>query len=204
MAQRIEWFTAPGWPSGREIDLAAWPLEPVKLAPHRDVLRAIAPMLVMDPERGVLGASTGFSRERVEGVFHDAVRYADDAPDSGAGALGRMLYLAHLAVLLFSLLDRSDDARATERLLALFAELAPFAAIALRFDLARSFVTRLDAIVRDALLATPDAEPTRVRAADPSAITAEASRRTPRSRPTRSRAGRRRRGRGRRRGTRGT
>src|SRR3954469_12533636 len=39
MTRRIGGFTAPGCPSGREIDLAAWPLEPVKLAPHRDVFR---------------------------------------------------------------------------------------------------------------------------------------------------------------------
>ncbi|MGL4549998.1 MAG: lipopolysaccharide kinase InaA family protein [Gemmataceae bacterium] len=36
----IVWHPAPGWPAGLTLDPSAWPLEPVKLAPHRDVHRA--------------------------------------------------------------------------------------------------------------------------------------------------------------------
>ena len=76
------------------------------LEPHRVALRALTPVLVGDPEEGIFSASTAFSRLRVQQVFEQAVVGSSDAPKQQmAAALGRLLYLIHLAVLLWWLLD---------------------------------------------------------------------------------------------------
>src|SRR5580704_19285225 len=72
------------------------------LAAHRVALQALAPVLVGDPDEGVFSERTAFSRQRVQPVFEDAVIGATDAPKQPlAEALGRLLYLVHLAVLLW-------------------------------------------------------------------------------------------------------
>jgi len=122
------------------------------LGPHRDTLVALIPLLVSGAEEGVLSSATAFSRERVEGAFVAAVRGASDAPKEAlAHPLGRVLYLAHLGVLLWWLLDRSREQRATAMLLA-FAEkaLAPIA-LALRLPATRRLLTELDAAAQAAL-----------------------------------------------------
>lgn len=124
------------------------------LAPHRRALRALTPLLVGDPDHGIFSASTGFSRPRVQRVFETAVTGATDAPTAPlAGALGRLLYLAHLAVLLWWLLDRSPQQRATRTLVSLIERAVPASALALRLPAGRRFVLRLDQLVRDALVA---------------------------------------------------
>src|SRR6266542_40584 len=84
------------------------------LQPHRVALRALIPVLVGDPDDGEFAAGTAFSRQRVQRVFEDAVIGSNDAPKPPlAEALGRLLYLVHLAVLLWWLLDKSPKQRAT-------------------------------------------------------------------------------------------
>ena len=122
------------------------------LAPHQMALRALTPILVGDPEQGIFSASTAFSRLRVQRVFEQAVTESSDAPKQPlAEALGRLLYLVHLAVLLWWLLDKSPRRRATDALLALTAQLLPSAALALRVAPVRSFVISVDDLVRTAL-----------------------------------------------------
>jgi AcrR family transcriptional regulator len=122
------------------------------LAPHRMALRALTPVLVGDPEEGIFAATTAFSRLRVQQIFEHAVAGARDAPKAPlAGALGRLLYLVHLAVLLWWLLDRSAHQRATTALVSLTAQLLPSASLALRLPPLRRFVLGVDALVRDAL-----------------------------------------------------
>ena len=90
--------------------------QPRVLEPHQTALRALTPVLVGDPDEGIFAASTAFSRLRVQRVFEDAATGASDAPPQPlAAALGRLLYLVHLAVLLWWLLDKSPDQRATAR-----------------------------------------------------------------------------------------
>jgi AcrR family transcriptional regulator len=122
------------------------------LAPHREVLSALVPILVGDPSQGLFSASTAFSRFRVQGVFVEAVKSASDSPRGGvADALGRLLYLVQLAVILWWLLDRSPGQAATGGLVALIGQtLRPFAP-ALRLPMARRVVTRGDELVRAAL-----------------------------------------------------
>jgi AcrR family transcriptional regulator len=126
------------------------------LNPHRVALRALTPVLVGDPEEGIFSASTAFSRLRVQQVFEDAVVQSDDAPKRPlAEALGRLLYLAHLAVLLWWLLDKSSHQRATAALVSLTEQLLPSAALALRVPPVRRFVLSVDGLVREALFGSP-------------------------------------------------
>jgi AcrR family transcriptional regulator len=126
------------------------------LEPHQLALRALTPVLVGDPEEGIFAASTAFSRLRVQGVFEAAVTQATDAPPAPlAEALGRLLYLIHLAVLLWWLLDKSVNQRATAKLVSLTQQLLPSAALALRVPPVRRFVIAVDALIREALFANP-------------------------------------------------
>ncbi len=122
------------------------------LEPHRPALRALTPVLVGNPEEGIFSAGTVFSRLRVQQVFEEAVAGSSDAPRQPlAGALGRLLYLVHLAVLLWWLLDKSSNQRATAALVSLTAQLLPSAALSLRVPPVRRFVIAVDELVREAL-----------------------------------------------------
>lgn len=126
------------------------------LEPHRRALRALTPVLVGDPEEGIFAARTAFSRLRVQRVFEEAITGATDAPKRPlADALGRLLYIVHLAVLLWWLLDKSARQRATATLVTLIEGLLPSAALALRLPTLRRFMLSLDELVRDALFSNP-------------------------------------------------
>jgi AcrR family transcriptional regulator len=126
------------------------------LKPHQVALRALTPILVGDPEEGIFSAHTAFSRLRVQQVFEQAVVGASDAPTQPlAAALGRLLYLVHLAVLLWWLLDKSSHQRATAALVSLTRQLLPSAALTLRVPPVRRFVIAVDELVREALFADP-------------------------------------------------
>jgi AcrR family transcriptional regulator len=123
------------------------------LAPHRVTLRALAPVMVGDADEGVFARNTAFSRVRVQRIFEDAVTGATDAPKAPlAGALGHLLYLAHLGVILWWLLDRSPGQRATKALLALIRQMLPSAALALHLRPVRGFVQSADALFHEGLL----------------------------------------------------
>ena len=129
------------------------------LGPHRSTLAALIPVLVGDPNEGVFAPSAAPSRLRVEKAFHDAVSGATDAPAAKlASALARLLYVLHLSVILWWLLDRSPRQKATEGLIALLQRILPSAALALRFPPIPSFVISGDALLRDALLNDPPTE----------------------------------------------
>jgi AcrR family transcriptional regulator len=126
------------------------------LEPHRVALRALTPVLVGDPDEGIFSSRTAFSRLRVQQVFERAVVASTDAPKPPlADALGRLLYLVHLAVLLWWLLDKSANQRATAVLVTLTGQLLPSAALALRVPPVSRFVVSVDELVRDALFGTP-------------------------------------------------
>jgi AcrR family transcriptional regulator len=126
------------------------------LQPHRVALRALIPVLVGDPDDGVFAAGTAFSRQRVQRVFEEAVVGSSDAPKPPlAEALGRLLYLVHLAVLLWWLLDKSAKQRATVALVALTQQLLPSAALTLRLPPIRRFVIAVDALIREGLFGSP-------------------------------------------------
>src|SRR5262245_44284996 len=128
------------------------------LQPHRITLRALIPVLIGDTDDGVFGEGTAFSRVRVQQVFEDAVAGATDAPKAPiAGALGRLLYLVHLAVLLWWLLDKTAQQRATYALVALTEQLLPSAALTLRLPPIQRFVIAFDELIREGLFGSPAA-----------------------------------------------
>jgi AcrR family transcriptional regulator len=145
-------------PSGRWRDRFIFALETSLgvLKPHRMALRALTPVLVGDPDEGIFSPRTAFSRLRVQQVFEHAVVGASDAPKEPiAAALCRLLYLIHLAVLLWWLLDKSANQRATATLVSLTQQLLPSAALALRVPPVRRFLISVDDLVRAALFGTP-------------------------------------------------
>jgi AcrR family transcriptional regulator len=125
------------------------------LGPHREALASLLPVLVGDRDEGVLAPASAACRRSVEAVFEEAVAGARNAPGSSAeaAALGRMLYLAHLACLLFWLLDRSPAQRATQAVLATVRRGLPLLALALRFGRVRSLVRQFDAEAQAGLFA---------------------------------------------------
>ena len=122
------------------------------LTPHREILKALVPVLVGDPDEGLFAPGTAFSRVRVQGVFNAAVSQAVDAPRPElAASLGRLLYLLHLAVLLWWLLDKSPGQRATSELVGLIERSMPRASLAIRLPMVSSMVRAGDALFRRAL-----------------------------------------------------
>jgi len=149
---------AAGMPSGRWRDRFLFALKTSLqvLEPHQMALRALTPVMVGDPEEGIFSASTAFSRLRVQRVFEQVVTESSDAPKQPlAEALGRLLYLVHLAVLLWWLLDKSPNQRATAALVLLTQQLLPSAGLALRVPPVRKFVISVDELVREALFGNP-------------------------------------------------
>ena len=137
----------------RERFLFALELSLGALRPHRVTLRALAPIMVGDADEGVFAENTAFSRTRVQSIFQEAVLGASDAPKRPlADSLGRLLYLAHLGVILWWLLDRSPGQRATKAFVALIRQMLPSAALALRLRPVSGFVQSADALFREGLL----------------------------------------------------
>ena len=78
---------------------------------------------------------------------------AKDAPKGElAPALGRLLYLVHLAIILWWLLDRSPNQRATTALVALTKQLLPMASLALKIKRVGAMVIAGDRLFAEALL----------------------------------------------------
>jgi len=122
------------------------------LAPHRETLVALIPALVSRHEEGLFSPATAFARERVQGAFVLSVTGASDAPrEAEAAALGRLLYLAHLGVLMWWLLDRSRGQRATAALLDLAERALAPVALALKLPATRRLVVELDGAAGRAL-----------------------------------------------------
>jgi hypothetical protein len=120
---------------------------------QRSTLATLVPVLVGDAQQGLFSAGTAFSRERVQRVFREAVVGATDAPALQiAEALARLLYLTHLAIILWWLLDKSPEQRATGALVALIKQALPASALALRLKGVRSFVIAGDKLFHEALM----------------------------------------------------
>lgn len=123
------------------------------LRPHRRTLSALIPVMVSGEPDGLFGSETALSRRRVQQVFQDAVVGARDAPrDELAAALGRLLYLAHLAVILWWLLDKSPAQRATTALVGLIKGMLPMAAMTLKIRRVADVVMEGDRLFDQALL----------------------------------------------------
>lgn len=122
------------------------------LKPHRAALKNLTPLLVGDEKQSIFSAETAFSRSRVEQVFIMAVNEAKDAPPSeDAKALGRVLYVIHLVVILWWLLDKSPRQKATEALLSMLKKVLGPVSISLKVSSFRKVVKNLEALCSSAL-----------------------------------------------------
>lgn len=122
------------------------------LGPHRATLSSLAPILVADRENGLFAPRTAFSRKRVEQVFLHAVAGASDVPSGKlAEPLGRLLYMLHLAVILWWLLDKSPKQAATHALVSLLEHILASFGVALLLPQVRGFIRSADALVGEAL-----------------------------------------------------
>jgi AcrR family transcriptional regulator len=146
---------AAAMPRGRWRDRFLFTLETslTILRPHRQTLAALIPVLVSNAPDGLFSNTTAFSRARVQRIYQDAVVGASDAPrDEVSAALGRLLYLAHLAVVLWWLLDKSPQQRATRALVRLISGALPAAALTLRLPKVGAFILTGDRLFQEALI----------------------------------------------------
>jgi AcrR family transcriptional regulator len=125
------------------------------LGPHRSTLVALVPLLV-GGEENLFAPATAFSHERVQRAFVEAVTGATDAPRAAlAPALGRVLYLVHLALILWWLLDRTPGQRATAAIVAFTERALPPFGLALRIPLVRGLLSDFDLAAQQALFGEP-------------------------------------------------
>ncbi|MFK7930510.1 MAG: TetR family transcriptional regulator [Myxococcota bacterium] len=120
------------------------------LRPHRRVLGGAIAVLLLDTDVGLFSRAALPSRQRVEGVFLTAVARANDPPRI-AESLGRSLYLLHLGVVLWWVLDRSPGQRSTDGLEQLVAKAAPLFKAALWVPGVSAMITTLDRLTREGL-----------------------------------------------------
>jgi AcrR family transcriptional regulator len=134
-------------PEGRWVDRARFALDASfdVLGPHREVLSALTGAAGSNAP-DAMHAPVVASRDEVRAGFVRAVCGATDAPRGGA-RLGEALYLAHLGLLLFWLLDRSPDQEATRRLRAWGAAVAPQVGFLLALPVVGGVAAELIAIV---------------------------------------------------------
>jgi len=140
-------------PAGRwsERFLAALETSLAVLGPHRSTLVALVPVLV-GGEESLFAPATAFSRERVQRAFVLAATEASDAPRGAlAPALGRVLYLVHLALVLWWLLDRTPGQRATRALVAVAQRGLGLFRLALALPPVRTLLTDFDRAAEQAL-----------------------------------------------------
>jgi AcrR family transcriptional regulator len=121
------------------------------LTPHRSTLTALSSVLISGGENGLFSEQTAFSRERVMKIFLEAVTGSSDAPGKLAVPLGRLLYLLHLGVILWWLLDRSPKQRATDGLIALLERTLPPLALAMRLPWMKALVLGMDELLYEGL-----------------------------------------------------
>jgi AcrR family transcriptional regulator len=130
------------------------------LARQRATLAGLTSVLFGDAEGGLFAPATAPSRVRVEAIFHEAVRGASNAPSiEAAASLGRILYFAHLAIILWWLLDKSPRQRATKELMALLSLALPFVGPTLWLEPARTFVETISRLCGEGLLGGERGDP---------------------------------------------
>ena len=101
----------------------------------------------------MFSTTTAFSRERVQRIYQDAVVGASDTPrDEVAAALGRLLFRAHLAVVLWWLLDKKSAAAHHLRAGTTHERALPAAALTLRLPKVSAFILTGDRLFQEAML----------------------------------------------------
>jgi pyoverdine/dityrosine biosynthesis protein Dit1/AcrR family transcriptional regulator len=127
------------------------------VAPYRPALAALTATL-LDPrhELGALHPQTEIVRTRVQGIFAAAVEGATDRPEAAA-TLTRLLYGAHLGLMLLWCQDRTPDTAAATAALDFARDTLAFAVPFLAVAEAGPALTRFDGIFRALLEPEEDA-----------------------------------------------
>jgi pyoverdine/dityrosine biosynthesis protein Dit1 len=122
------------------------------VAPYRPALAALSATL-LDPrhELGALHPQTEIIRNRVQGIFAASVEGASDRPAGSTAALTRVLYGAHLALMLLWCQDRTPDTATAIAALDIARDTLAFAVPFLGFPQAGPALARLDGIFRPLL-----------------------------------------------------
>jgi pyoverdine/dityrosine biosynthesis protein Dit1/AcrR family transcriptional regulator len=128
------------------------------VAPYRDALTALL-AAALDPrhELGALSEQTSLVRSRVAGVFSAVVLGASDRPGQAAPALARVLYGAHLALVLLWTQDRTPDFASTRSAIEAFCNLLASASSLLWLPQAGLALAGADRILAPLLEPEPDA-----------------------------------------------
>jgi AcrR family transcriptional regulator len=124
------------------------------LRPHRDLLASVLPVLLADREHGLLSREAHGSRSMVRDVFERAVVHAS-RPPSEAAALGRLMYLAHLGIILWWVLDRSTAQRATGTLVQMLQSMSGIAATMVKVPGVAGALVQFDQLATEALYDDP-------------------------------------------------
>ncbi len=116
-----------------------------QVSPHRDPLSALLAR-TLDPNSrlSALGEGTAAVREKMGGVFEEAVRGASDTPgEKQQRELGNVLYALHLAILLYWFHDKTPEGRATRDLVGSARETLRYLRPALRIPPMSRVLSRL-------------------------------------------------------------
>jgi pyoverdine/dityrosine biosynthesis protein Dit1 len=128
------------------------------VAPYRNALTSLL-ATALDPrhELGALSEQTGLVRSRVAGVFSAVVLGASDRPGESAEALARVLYGAHLALVLLWTQDRTPDFASTRSAIDALCNLLASASQFLWLPQAAPALAGADRILAPLLEPEPDA-----------------------------------------------
>jgi AcrR family transcriptional regulator len=111
----------PNLPQGKIAQrfAAAFRLKLSLVEPHSELIGVLLSSALNPNSRvAVLGKASAGIRLRMQSAFSRLVRESDDAPDAAtADAIGKFLYIVHLALLYFRVNDRTPGGRATRELL---------------------------------------------------------------------------------------
>lgn len=150
----------PELPEGTIVERFRWAMltKLSLVAPYRDALTALL-ATALDPrhELGALGEQTGLVRSRVTGVFSAVVLGATDRPEEAAPALARVLYSAHLALVLLWTQDRTPDFTSTRSAVEALCDLLASASPLLWLPQAGAALAGADKILAPLLEPEPDA-----------------------------------------------
>ncbi len=124
------------------------------LAPHREALKALIPVLVGYEDQNVFSGFSEFSRHRVENLFYRALQESQSPPAKDIiEPLARLTYTVHLAVLLFWLLDKSENQKATDGVLDFYEKLLQPLKYAIKVGGAKKLIKKADALFQQGLVA---------------------------------------------------
>ena len=147
-AQQVKYIDFPLW---TDRFVAALKINIEVLSPHRDVLKSLLTVLLGPGEEAIFSKKNRSAQQMVEGAFVHVLTHAKDTPKNHID-LAWILYLINLSMIMFWLLDRSEEQEGTKQVIKLLESYKKWASIALLMPMSSSILKRLANISRDSLL----------------------------------------------------